>query len=104
MLLQELSAFLPQWPGCPSSPGPHTPGLGKNSNGRKGRPSRHHPSLPNKGQNSEEEGQEVEDSMFSGIHPLLTPKLTQSLIQNLAFGSGFITKNFQVPKTSIKAT
>lgn len=96
MLLQELPAFLP--------PSPQTPGLGKNSSGRKGRPSRQDPSLPNKGQNSEEEGQEVEDSMFLGIHPLVTPKLTQSLIQNLAFGSGFITKNSHVLKTSIEAT
>lgn len=104
MLLQELSAFLPQWPRPLHPPSPQTPGLGKNSSGRKGRPSRQDPSLPNKGQNSEEEEQEVGDSMFLGIHPLVTPKLTQSRIQNLTFGSGFTTKNFHVPKTSIKVT
>lgn len=55
--------------------------------------------MPNKSQNLEEEGQEVEDNMSLGIHPLTTLKLTQSLIQNLAFGSSWMTK-----KVSLLAT
>jgi hypothetical protein len=60
--------------------------------------------LPNKGQNSKRGGQEVEDNMFLSIHPLATLKLTQSLIQNLVFGSGSIRKSFHILKTSLKAT
>lgn len=63
-----------------------TPGLCRNPNGRKGSLSRQDPSPASKVQHLEEEGQEIEDSMFLGIHPLVTLKLTSGLIQNIAFG------------------
>ena len=88
--------------GTPSA-SPH-PGLGKSPSGRKGSPSRQDPSPPSEGQHSEEEGQEVKDNMFLGICPLLTPKLTPSLIQNLPVGESLYYQEFLSPNTFLTAT
>lgn len=81
--------------GLPTPPcQPSHPRAGLGFKWQTGLPSRQDPSLPNKGQNLEEGGQEVEDNMFLGIHPVTTLKLTQSPIQNLAFRSGWMTKDF----------
>lgn len=93
MLLQELPAFSPTT-ACPPLPANLTPQGWQGFKWQTGLPSRQDPSLPNKGQILEEEGQEVEDNMSLGIHLLTTLKLTQSLIQNLAFGTSWMTKNF----------
>lgn len=95
MFLQELPAFLLSYNGLPSPPfQPSHPRAGLGFKWQTGLPSRQDPSLPNKGQNLEEESQEVEDNMFLGIHPHTTLKLTQSPIQNLAFRSSWMTKDF----------
>lgn len=76
-----------------------TPGLGKDANDRKGSPSRQDLSPPSKGQHSEEEGQEVE----AGTHPLVPPKLTPSLIQNLATGDSLCYQELTHPRNILKS-
>lgn len=75
---------LPQWCGPPSA-SPH-PRAGQESKWQNGLPLQTRPISAEEGQHSEEEGQEIKDNMFLGIHPLVNLKLTPSLIQNLAFG------------------
>lgn len=103
MLLQEPSAFSSH----KHLPTPHRqplhPRAGQGFKWRTGLLSRQDPSLPNKGQNLEEEGQEVEDNMSLGIYPLTTLKLTQSLIQSLVFGSSWMTKNFHSKRKELLA-
>lgn len=83
MFLQGAPSLL-SYNGLPTPPcQPSHPRAGLGFKWQTGLPSRQDPSLPNKGQNLEGEGQEVEDNMFLGIRPLTTLKLTQSPIQNL---------------------
>lgn len=86
---------LPQWWGPSASPHPQA---GQEPKWQKGLPLQTRPISTQWRPPLREEGQEVRDSMFLGICPRVTLKLTPSLIQNLTLGSCCATKSFCTPQ------
>jgi hypothetical protein len=72
---------------------PHTPGLGWDSNGRQGCPPDKTRLCPIKARTWKRKARKLKTTC-SWASILTTLKLTQSPIQNLAFRSGWMTKDF----------